>query len=314
MTIDHPRWLVLKFGGTSVSSAANWATIARVVRDRLEDGYRPLVVHSALSGVTERLETLASRALAREHAAVMAEIDELHDTLASELGLESDEIGALLSEDRNELRGLVEGVAAGREVTPRTRARLLAFGERMATRIGTAYLQLEGIPVTWMDARDVLTSVDTRNASEPSSYLSAKCDAAADAALAARLNEADGVPVTQGFTASNAYGRLWSWAAADRTALPRTSRVSYLPNTWRSGRMCPGCSRPTRTSSRPLVCSGSSTTGRPRRSQPQEVGSSTLAAFWRSGIAPYPFASSAPPCRTLRARSSMAGPQRGRCS
>ena len=75
MTNEHSRWIVLKFGGTSVSSAATWSTIARILCDRIGQGYRPLVVHSALSGVTELLELLASQALAGEHADLLTEID-----------------------------------------------------------------------------------------------------------------------------------------------------------------------------------------------------------------------------------------------
>jgi hypothetical protein len=39
------RWVVVKFGGTSVSSLANWRNIALVVKRRLESGNRVLVVH-----------------------------------------------------------------------------------------------------------------------------------------------------------------------------------------------------------------------------------------------------------------------------
>jgi len=46
-------WVVLKFGGTSVSSAACWETIAQLVRNRLADGLKPVVVHSALQGVSK---------------------------------------------------------------------------------------------------------------------------------------------------------------------------------------------------------------------------------------------------------------------
>ena len=61
MTMADPTpgaspWVVLKFGGTSVSSVANWKNIAAVLRDRLAEGLRPVVVHSALSGITDRLE------------------------------------------------------------------------------------------------------------------------------------------------------------------------------------------------------------------------------------------------------------------
>ena len=56
-------WVVLKFGGTSVSSVANWRNIAGVVEERRRAGLRPVVVHSALSGVTDRLESLLAAAL-----------------------------------------------------------------------------------------------------------------------------------------------------------------------------------------------------------------------------------------------------------
>ncbi len=55
------EWIVLKFGGTSVSSRANWLNIAEVVRARRASGARVLIVHSALSGVTDRLEQLLDR-------------------------------------------------------------------------------------------------------------------------------------------------------------------------------------------------------------------------------------------------------------
>jgi diaminopimelate decarboxylase/aspartate kinase len=206
MAHEHPRWIVLKFGGTSVSTAANWATIADVVCARMEAGYRPLVVHSALSGITRHLETLASRALSKEHGDVLAEIDARHDELATGLGLTAVETASVLSADRRELRELVEGVALVGELTPRTRARLLAFGERMATRLGAEFLRRRGMAVSWLDARDLLTSVDRGNGSEASAYLSAECDAAAEPGLATRLAQVEGVPLTQGFTARNAGG------------------------------------------------------------------------------------------------------------
>ena len=54
MTVaNHSPWVVLKFGGTSVSSVTNWQNIARVVQARLANGLRPVIVHSALSGITD---------------------------------------------------------------------------------------------------------------------------------------------------------------------------------------------------------------------------------------------------------------------
>jgi diaminopimelate decarboxylase/aspartate kinase len=64
-------WVVLKFGGTSVSSASNWHNIAGVLRERIAAGLRPVVVHSALSGITDKLESLLAAALVGAHASVL---------------------------------------------------------------------------------------------------------------------------------------------------------------------------------------------------------------------------------------------------
>lgn len=79
-------WVVLKFGGTSVSSVANWKNVAGVLRDRLAEGLRPVVVHSALSGITDRLEQLLSLALSGDWQPVMEQIERRHRDLALDLG------------------------------------------------------------------------------------------------------------------------------------------------------------------------------------------------------------------------------------
>ena len=201
-----PPWIVLKFGGTSVSSAHNWETIAGIVRDRLAEGFRPVVVHSALAGVTNVLEALPARALEGTHGELLAEIEGRHDVLAADLGFLPSETIELLGPDRRELRELAEGIALLRETTPRTRARILAFGERLATRLGAAYLRRKGLGGSWIDVREILVSVEGRDGSESAAYLSAECDASPDPEVAARLAALGGVVVTQGFTARNPEG------------------------------------------------------------------------------------------------------------
>ena len=56
---DAPDWIVLKFGGTSVSRRHRWDTIGRLMKRRAEEeGARVLVVVSALSGVTNELQAI----------------------------------------------------------------------------------------------------------------------------------------------------------------------------------------------------------------------------------------------------------------
>ena len=71
MTTRNPRWIVLKFGGTSVSNRTNWNNIAAVARKRGADGANILIVHSAVSGITDRLEKLLVASLAGEHEEVL---------------------------------------------------------------------------------------------------------------------------------------------------------------------------------------------------------------------------------------------------
>src|SRR5580704_9732659 len=85
---DRTAWVVLKFGGTSVSSLTNWRNIASVVRARLTTGTRLLLVHSAVSGITDRLETLLASALAGTHESTLKAIEQRHSALAAELGID----------------------------------------------------------------------------------------------------------------------------------------------------------------------------------------------------------------------------------
>ena len=81
------NWVVLKFGGTSVSSVSNWKNVAGVVKARLVEGLHPVIVHSALSGITDRLEQLLARALTGDWDPVMEQIERRHVDLSRDLGL-----------------------------------------------------------------------------------------------------------------------------------------------------------------------------------------------------------------------------------
>ena len=60
--ISDSPWVVMKFGGSSVATAENWSTIADLVRNRLESGLQPVIVHSALQGVSNALAALLDTA------------------------------------------------------------------------------------------------------------------------------------------------------------------------------------------------------------------------------------------------------------
>jgi len=200
VTRTPSAWIVLKFGGTSVSSLANWHNIAKVARSRLDGGARVLIVHSAVTGITDRLEKLLDAALAQKHEADLLGIEERHARLAGELGIA---LGADVERYLAELRHIAAGVALIGEVSDRTRARVMSAGELIATQMGAHYLRTQGLEVDWADARTMLKAEERRGANAKSSILSATCAFGPDGELEARLDSMAPVVITQGFIASD---------------------------------------------------------------------------------------------------------------
>jgi len=201
--VDAPGWVVLKFGGTSVSSLSNWANIATTAQQRLAAGDRVLIVHSALSGVTDRLETLLTDAVAGDYGAALAALRARHDSLIQQLGIESP--SGLLRWWR-ELGELLEPIVLARSLDDRTRARVMAMGELLATTIGESYLRARGLPAVWLDAREWLRAEVREAATQRASYLSATCDFRPNRSLQERIGSLGSLLITQGFIASDAAG------------------------------------------------------------------------------------------------------------
>ncbi len=203
MTRSASEWIVLKFGGTSVSSLANWRNIARVASDRAREGARVLIVHSAVSGITDRLERLLDAAGSQTHEEELRFIEERHLGLAAELGIP---LGELCERQLAELRQIAAGVALIGEVSDRTRARVMASGELMATDLGARFLRSQSLEAEWADARAMLRAEEQASASAKASVLSAVCNFAPDRALEQHLHAMAPIVVTQGFIASDPDG------------------------------------------------------------------------------------------------------------
>jgi diaminopimelate decarboxylase/aspartate kinase len=90
--VAKSSWVVMKFGGSSVSTARHWKTIARLVQSRLDAGLRPLIVHSALGGVSNALEALLQSAVAGDPSEILDQIRAQHFELAESLGLDGREL------------------------------------------------------------------------------------------------------------------------------------------------------------------------------------------------------------------------------
>ncbi len=199
-TVTTP-WVVMKFGGTSVSTLECWETIETLVRARISANERPLIVHSALSQVSNLLEKAINAALRQEGQTILDDIARRHLQLAQALGLDGE---PLIAPSLKRLTKNLSGIALVGEASPRVRARIFAEGEIMATALGAARLLVSGIATSLFDARSGLQSLDTNNTNETAHYLSAICSDTPDTDLQARLNGLEGDAVlTQGFIARN---------------------------------------------------------------------------------------------------------------
>ncbi|MDT8450670.1 MAG: hypothetical protein RQ847_10925, partial [Wenzhouxiangellaceae bacterium] len=76
------RWRVLKFGGSSVAEADNWAAIAERAREVLDAGGNAVVVVSALGGVTDLLDSAPDENDPAAADSLLAEIRGRHERLA----------------------------------------------------------------------------------------------------------------------------------------------------------------------------------------------------------------------------------------
>src|SRR5688500_6810382 len=196
------RWIVLKFGGTSVSRRHRWDTIGRLAKRRAdESGARVLVVVSALSSVTNELQAIADGA--GDAAARIEALAERHRAFAQELGLDAD---AVLGERLAALRALAtDARAASRPLG--WQAEALGQGELLSSTLGAAYLRAQGFDFGWCDAREWLDAIALPNQNEWSTRLSVSCRREAQDGWHARFSaQPAALLLTQGFIARHADG------------------------------------------------------------------------------------------------------------
>lgn len=199
-TIAESDLVVMKFGGTSVSTIGHWQTISRLLQNRLAAGLRPVVVVAAIGKVTSELDNIAALAAAGDSAQLLDALGQRHISFANDLGLDGE---VLLEKYLQTLDRIVGEIHQTGEIGPRVRAEFLSHGELMAAAIGATFLQQAGLDVFLQDARDILLAEDSAGRSNAQNYLSATCACAADAELARKLQQKAKVVLTQGFIARN---------------------------------------------------------------------------------------------------------------
>jgi len=159
---------VLKFGGTSVADAAALQRVAGVVH-RAQRTTRPIVVVSALAGVTDALLAAADAAASGDVQPQLAALLERHAEIAGRLARpdSSKGIQAVLGRAHAELADLLRRVAGEPERRPALRDEIVSYGERLSAALLTAVLLAADVPARYVDARHCLITDGTHGRATP---------------------------------------------------------------------------------------------------------------------------------------------------
>ena len=196
----------MKFGGTSVASAERIAAAAEIVRARRKE--RPLVVVSALAGVTDLLVAAFDAALEGDHDAVEPHVADLERRHRWALGGTIDEPerrhGLQLEVDAlfEELRGRLRSIRILGEATTRARDSVLAMGETLSAKLVVAAFVERELPAEELEPREVLVTDGRHGAARP---LPERVRERAAERIAPLLAEGR-VPVMGGFVGATATG------------------------------------------------------------------------------------------------------------
>ncbi|MEO7083219.1 MAG: lysine-sensitive aspartokinase 3 [Gemmatimonadaceae bacterium] len=194
--------IVLKFGGTSVGDAEAIARTAKIVASRGKK--KPIVVVSALGGVTNALIALAEQAARGHLIGAIRAVEGLRERHLeqTEALLEPGELCtdtcAEISAMIDELAHLAEALTTLGDLTPRSRDAISSYGERMSSLMCVAAFTRHGVPAVHVDATEVMITDDTYTRAEPNP------EAIAEACRASLLPlvRAGKVPVLGGYIGS----------------------------------------------------------------------------------------------------------------
>jgi aspartate kinase len=206
---------VMKFGGTSVADEPAIERLIAIVRAERQaeaqreggDARGPIVVVSALAGVTDRLLGVAAQAGAGDMEGAHSSLEELrkrHLKVAHVVNdpPERQAVTAAVDREFDEIDRIVQALGVLREVSPRWLDTVAATGEILSSQIVAAALTTRGLPATWVDARRaVVTDAEHTSAAPLFPETTAGLMTHADPALAAGR-----IPVVGGFVGATAGG------------------------------------------------------------------------------------------------------------
>jgi len=152
---------VLKFGGSSVANAENINKVVEIIKNKKDDTKTILVV-SALGGITDLLLKTARLAEANDelYKSVLKEIEDKHlDAVKNLIPVQQQSaVLSLVKKICNEAEDICNGIFLLRELSSRTKDRIVSYGELLSSQIIAAKLNAVGLVTEWKDAREIIVT------------------------------------------------------------------------------------------------------------------------------------------------------------
>lgn len=158
----------MKFGGSSVDGPHRMRSVAQIVVGRLAE--KPVVVTSAMAGVTNLLVRLLDQAIGGDREGLeqgFRELEDRHLSAAAALAPGDEGLTFRLTEQLRELRVLLRGMRLVGAATPRSSDAVLGFGEQLAQELLAAALAGAGAATRVVDSRAVVITDDHFGSAQP---------------------------------------------------------------------------------------------------------------------------------------------------
>lgn len=154
--------IVMKFGGTSVGNADRIHQLIEIVRERSKED-QVVVVVSAMAGITNLLEEACNKA-ANKNEGYRTSLDIIirkHEECIGSIPFTPAISSDLIDQIRDPLHRLgviCRGLSLVGDLTDKTQAHIMSFGELLSHKIVHAAMHLEGLEVTVIDSREVIVT------------------------------------------------------------------------------------------------------------------------------------------------------------
>jgi len=152
---------VLKFGGSSVKNAENIRKVVAIVSDKVQQDTTVVVV-SALGGITDLLLQCCKLAAENNdsYKESLREAEQRHLQTTRDL-IPLNRQSSILSQVKtlcNEIEDICNGIYLLRELSERTKDRVVSYGELLSSQIIAEALRAELGGCEWKDSRELITT------------------------------------------------------------------------------------------------------------------------------------------------------------